>query len=58
MLSIYEKKVDSSTQEAAALKRLLEDTKKNHQAMVTQYQKDVKALKNEVQSVTKIVAEA
>jgi hypothetical protein len=55
MLSIYEKKVDSSTQEVAALKRLLEDTKKNHQAMVTQYQKDVKALKNEVQSVTKIL---
>ena len=48
MLSIYEKKVDSSTQEAAALKRLVDENKKNNQIMILQYQKDVKLLKNEV----------
>jgi hypothetical protein len=37
MLSIYEKKVDSSTQEAAGLKRVVDETKRNHQTMIVQY---------------------
>jgi hypothetical protein len=58
MLTIYEKKVDNSTQEAASLKKLLEESKNNNKIIIQQYQKDVKSLKGEIQSITKIVNEA